>query len=277
MRLSLTQRQRALLLFLSASGYTAWFSGLGERTNAEDLGAVPQPFVTIDVRPDLPRVASLIARDPFAGKPSAGSARAMPSDRSHAANAAGADNELAVANLPGASDAVTVPDIANAGAVPVAALTLVLRATIVGPNPVAYVANGTAMDIVRVGDTLGDRRVAKIDLRGIAFDDGTRLDLPVSYVATPQPARRHSASGDRVTLESLRRLLLPARDQQASAARATQTQPPPQPTQTATFPTPGALPTVNTQGLPVGVNPTSDPNGATPYPNPYPYAPPAHH
>jgi hypothetical protein len=36
-------------------------------------------------------------------------------------------------------------------------------------------------------------------------------------------------------------------------------------------------PTVNMQGLPVGVNPTADPNGPTPYPNPYPYAPPVRH
>lgn len=276
MRISLSQRQRALLLFLSASAYTAWFSGLGDRTSAGELGAVPQPFVTIDVRPDLPRVASLIVRDPFAGKPSA-NARTT-SDRAPAADASSSQRDLAVANVPGGSGAVVVPDIANAGAAPAAALTLVLRATIVGPNPVAYVANGTAMDIVRVGDTLGERRVAKIDLRGIAFDDGTRLDLPVTYLATPPPARKRSASDERLTLETLRRFLLPAREQRANAASASQPQAmPPPPSQTQAFPTPGPLPTANMQGLPVGVNPTSDPNAPTPYPNPYPYAPPAHH
>ena len=274
MRLTLTARQRSLLLFLSASGYTAWFSGLGERTDAGELGAVSQPFATVGVRADLPRVASLIVRDPFAGKPSVGPARVMP-DRSHPANDADADSAVPLARAPGKSDGVVVPDIAGAGA-GLPALTLVLRATIVGPNPIAYVANGTAMDIVRVGDTLGERRVTKIDLRGIAFDDGTRLDLPVAYLATPQPARRRSASDDRISLEALRRLLLPARE--ANAARNTATQaPPPQPAQTETVPTPGALPTVDMRGLPVGVNPTSDPNGPTPYPNPYPYAPPAHH
>jgi hypothetical protein len=238
MKLAITPRQRALLLFVSASGYTAWFSGLGDRTSAAELGSVAQPFVTVDARPDLPSVASIIARDPFLGKPGPGAANGT---RSQPSAPAGADSSIAMGSVPNPGD-VVVPDIASRSGAAGDRLTLVLRATIVGPEPVAYVANGTAMDIVRVGDSLGDRRVAKIDLRGIAFADGTRLDLPDAYVATPEPARRRAANQDRISLEALRHLLLPARAQpNGPSDETTPPQTPSTPEQTASasaFPTP---------------------------------------
>jgi hypothetical protein len=279
MRLTITSRQRALLLFVSASGYTAWFSGLGDRTSAEELGPVAQPFVTVGERPDLPSVAAIIVRDPFAGKPLPGAASGANAN----ANANAARNPVQPSSAVGSGD-VVVPDIASRSGGASGEATLVLRATIVGPEPVAYVANGTAMDIVRVGDSLGERRVAKIDLRGIAFADGTRLDLPDAYVPPPEPARHRAANEDRISLAVLRRLLLPSHAQPLPDGRSDGNTPNPQmqatPLQTASasaFPTPAPLPTIDMRGLPVGVNPTADPNGPTPYPNPYPYAPPVRH
>ncbi len=272
MKISLTPRQRALLVFVSASAYTAWFSGLGMRTEAAGFEQPSLPAVTIDERPALPPVASLIARDPFAANPGT---RAQPAGRNAvSADSRAAEKQLAIAPGP-AVTGVVVPDIDGRSQLPAATLTLVLRATIVGPDPVAYVANGTAMDIVRVGDTLGDHRVTKIDLRGIVFSDGTRLDLPDAYEATPPPRPRRGASGERISLEALRRLLAPPEPRAAAPGASAQATP--QPAPTATYPTPGPLPTVNMQGLPVGVNPTPNPDNPTPYPYPYPYAPPAPH
>lgn len=272
MTLSLTPRQRTLLLFLSASGYTAWFSGLGDRTEAEVLGTRSAPIVTIDAPSPLPRVASVIRRDPFASKPQAKPAHVpgVPPLESGDANSAA----IAVANTqPVSKDGVVVPDIEIGSATP---LALLLRATIVGPQPVAYVANGTAMDIVRVGDTLGERRVAQIDLRGISFADGTRLDLPDAFVPTPRPERRRAKAGDPITLQALRRLLLSTKKQDAATVPEP-AEPAPSAGSVSNYPTPGPLPTVDMQGLPVGVNPTANPNAPTPYPYPYPYAPPVRH
>jgi hypothetical protein len=260
--IALTSRQRALLLFLSASAYIAWFAGLGDRTEAQGIGVTRGPSVTIDARPSLPSVASIIVRDPFSGKPEPRTAQRQSS-------------QLAISNVPRSDSGIDVPDIDARSAPAVASTTLVLRATIVGPQPVAYVANGSAMDIVRVGDTLGDRRVAKIELRGIAFDDGTRLDLPESYVSTPSPKRPAAPNGDRITLHTLQQLLS-SREPSGNAAEPRENRATPQAaasSEAASYPTPGPLPTVNMQGLPVGVNPTDNPSAPTPYAYPYPYAP----
>jgi hypothetical protein len=166
---------------------------------------------------------------------------------------------------------IVVPNIAEVAEADSPAMQVSVRATIVGPNPVAYVENGAVMDIVRVGDTLGDQRIVRIDLRGISFSDGSRLDLPDAYAATPPPARA-SDSAITLRLAEIRRLLAPKQAQVAPAATPPAGVPSPSPS--ATYPTPGPLPTVNAQGIPVGVNPTFDPTAPTPYPYPYPYAPP---
>ncbi|GAC1530335.1 MAG: hypothetical protein NVS2B8_18380 [Vulcanimicrobiaceae bacterium] len=153
------------------------------------------------------------------------------------------------------------------------------RATIVGRNPVAYVANGNVMDIVRIGDRLGDHRVAKIDLRGIAFADGLRLDLPGNFEAPPAK-RAASGGGVTIKLDDLRKLLAGPRAAgplapPAGANPGTVATAVPTPAPTGTFPTPGPLPTIDQRGIPPGTNPTFDPTAPTPYPEPYPYAPPA--
>ncbi len=282
MSITLTARQHAALLFLSASGYIAWLSGLGGRLEAQDLApGRPATFTIVEAGP-APRVADVIRRDPFAGKPrtdarqqsaattdgtTAAVGKAAP-DAATAIASGGAPGDLAVPNIGDEPGTVAQP--------PTAMLTLALRATIVGPNPVAYVENGTVMDIVRVGDALGDRRIAKIDLRGIAFGDGTRLDLPETQMSpvpltagTPAP---RAATPRTLTLEDLRRLLATRTkaEAQPSALPASLSSP-----SAASDPSPGPLPTIDTRGLPVGVNPTSNPEAPTPFPYPYPYAPPA--
>ncbi len=275
--MTLTRRQRSLVLFFSASSYLAWFSGVGDRLDAEGIVGTPMPSMTIVPRSAPPRVNAIIRRDPFAGAPAPrdGGADAPSHDRTYNADSS-------APALGGPAPAGVVPDIAGAPPAGIdarpqeAPLTLVVRATITGPNPVAYVANGTMMDIVRIGDRLGDRRVAKIDLRGLAFADGSRLDLPGNFEAPRAPVR--AAAGVTIKLDDLRKLLLGTRGESplappAGANPATVTNPMPVPT--GTFPTPGPLPTVNQRGVPVGTNPTFDPSAPTPYPEAYPYAPPA--
>ncbi len=282
--ISLTRAQRTALLFVSASAYLAWYSGFGERLEAQGIGGAPGPTLTLVPRGAPPPVSTIIVRDPFAGAPARGARSDAAAPSARAASTSSTSSSAAngtVPNISGASGeatTATVPDIAGGHDRP-DALNLVVRATIVGRNPVAYVANGAMMDIVRIGDRLGDRRIALIDIRGIAFSDGTRLDLPGAFVATPRPL----AAGTAVTikLDDLRRLLLKASPQSpplAPGAGAGTTVPPAAtPAPTGTFPSPGPLPTIDPRGIPVGTNPTSNPNGPTPYPNPYPYAPPGLH
>ena len=280
MRLSITRRQRTMLLFLSASSYTAWFSGVGERGDAQGLAAQGPAVVTLAERRPPQRVADVISRDPFSGKPAPAS-NLEPVPATLERRDAVAVSPVAAAPVAGAAtasgeiaDSNTVPNIgADPHVAPSAAsptLTLAIRATIVGRNPVAYVANGTVMDIVRIGDTLGDRRVADIDLRGIVFADGSRLDLPETYLATPAPVSGPSAQRG-LTIRDLRKLLIAPPQAGTAQVSGEQT---PQAVQSNGYPTPGPLPTVNMQGLPVGVNPTPNPYNPTAFPYPYPYAPP---
>ncbi|MBC5800199.1 MAG: hypothetical protein GIX03_07915 [Candidatus Eremiobacteraeota bacterium] len=287
MKLSLTSRQRATLLFLSASGYLAGFSGLGDRIEAQGLGKSDPATFTIAQTGRVPNVAAVIRRDPFAGKPADGttvSATPPPASHAQVAPAAGTDREnargdaaLAIANDAGGATVPNIgtePTVVAQGSEPT--LTLALRATITGPNPVAYVQNGTVMDIARVGDTLGERRIAKIDLRGIAFADGTRLDLPetaLSSAQQPATGAPHPPAARALTIDDLRRLLVPAHPQATVPNEPTA----PAPAPSSNYPTPAPLPTIDQRGLPVGVNPTPDPNAPTAYPYPYPYAPPVPH
>ncbi|MBD5655818.1 MAG: hypothetical protein IAI50_11660 [Candidatus Eremiobacteraeota bacterium] len=266
MRLSITHAQRKLLLFLSASGYTAWFAGLGEPLHAAESGVSRVAVLTFQPRASLPRIASVIVRDPFAVAQTSRERAASPSRTIQPPSAPGGGM---------VADETEVPDIGSSGATPSEATALVVRATIAGATPVAYVARGSAMDIVRIGDTLAGRRITTIDLHGIAFDDGSRLDLADAFAPPPRQPQKHALA---LGIEDLRRLLGPANRATALPAPSPAPLVPvtPAPAQLA-YPTPGPLPTVNARGLPVGVNPTPDPYAPTPFPEPYPYAPPPRH
>ncbi len=261
MNLSITRRQRSLLFFLSASGYVAMCSGLGDRLEAQIITPPPLPSFTIAPERFPPRVASLITRDPFVAQPQGGDSTSRGSR-----NGTPSARTLALAD-----DGPAVPNIAEDPGASGPPLTLVLKATIVGNNPVAYVENGSAMDIVRVGDLLGERRVKRIDLQGIEFDDGARLELPRIIFTTPPPSSRQPDDAV-VPLADLRRLLAVPQPERASPTAGPAPQPTSPSTLTASPPTPGPMRTINQNGLPVGVNPTSDPN-RSPYPYQYLYVP----
>jgi hypothetical protein len=247
---------------LSASSLVAWFSGIDERLGAQNIeGESPGRLAIAPTQPPA-NVLQIIKRDPFAESASpllAGSSEsALDDDLAQDDETPGLDSTVA-------ADSVVVPNI---GAPDVAATSLVVRATITGPNPVAYVENGSEVDIVRVGDTLGDRRVSVIDLRGITFGDGSRLDLPSGYTATPSPIPL--ARSITLRVDDLRRLL---QARPVNAPQPVAPAPSRAPASVPDYPTPGPLPTVNPQGLPPGVTPSPDYSAPTGFPYPYPYAP----
>lgn len=270
---SLSRRQRTVLLFISASAYLASFSGLGNRIDARGLARDTTSAFAFEPRRTLARIGTIIVRDPFAGAPQR---RALIDEIAGApsvSNSVTRSSDIAIdTTIPDIATAVD-DRVANARNIvgEAAASILVVRATIVGRNPVAYIANGSAMDIVRVGDRLGDRRIVSIDIRGIAFSDGTRLDLPGAFVASPARVRPGSSSIT-IKLDDLRRLL--ARERPSPAPHSATTRPVAMPTPASSFPSPGPLPTVDARGIPAGSNPTPNASGPTPYPIPYPYAPP---
>ena len=272
MKLSITRAQRTLLFFLSASGYVAWFAGVGSQLDAQGIVGQRVPSITIPAASPIPRVAEAIKRDPFSGAP------AEPVAADAAASADGDVRPAEAASSKNALDSDSVPNI-SAGGVPPAvaaapAMTLVVRATIVGKNSVAYVANGTEMDIVRMGDSLGDRRIRKIDIEGIAFDDGSRLDLASGYNATPAPILPKTKTIT-LTADQLRRLSA-SYNAQAAAVRPPVAAPTPiPPTAAPAAPETNALPTADQKGLIPGTNATPNANAPTAFPYPYPYPPPA--
>lgn len=260
MTVSITRRQRTALLFLSASGYLAWFAGLGEPIGAQDLGSARQARIRLPERTRLVRIGGLVRRDPFAIAPTPGTTIVTP-------DGVAATERAAAASTSG----LAVPDIVP-NDTSRQENSLFVRATITGAHPVAYVANGSAMDIVRVGDVLGDRRIAAIDLHGIAFADGSRLDLPDGFARAPA---RHS-SAITLSIDDLRRLLAPAAPVASPSANGAPTSAPSvvsSPATPALQTSPAPLPTVDRSGLHPGENPTPDVVDPTPYPNPYPYAP----
>jgi hypothetical protein len=259
-----------LLLFFSAATYVGWFSGVGEPTEAQGVEAGSS---TLSLPVVAPPPKAIVLRDPFA-RATVGHARQVPDAPIAPERFAddvvpniGEDSDPARAAV-GRGDEEALAGRADAE-------TLALRATIVGPIPVAYVEHGSAMDIVRIGDRLGDHRVAKIDLRGVVFVDGSRLALTDGY--SPTPASPSTTSAPVILrLDQLRRLLGAPRAGRTRETRAPAAigAPATPAASMAAYPTPGPLRTVDARGIPAGVNPTSDPNAPTPYPYPYPYAPP---
>jgi len=287
----ISRGRRRLLLFVSAAAFTAWYAGLGDPLAAQDTAGTPNvAFPVASGRGRAPDIEALIRRDPFSGDPaaressvSAGDGAASAGDGASRADAAA--GRASASSGSGASQAA-VPDIVPAAMPSMLAQTdggreakLALRATITGPNPVAYIVDGSDMQIVRVGDTLGSRRVAAIDLRGVVFSDGTRLDLAGSGVAAEPTDRPTRNPDDRaITVRDLKRYLLPPKGATARVPAATPVAapdtPPPYRLEGATPESPRPLPTANDQGLQPGENPTPNLTAPTAFPYPYPYPPP---
>jgi hypothetical protein len=277
-----TRRLRAMLIVVSAASYVLSLSDLSNPLDARDLPATPAPTRRTIDRPTAPPLSVYVRRDPFAGAPESETA----ADDVLQDGSAALGTRSIVANTPkGADDAdgTVVPDIATDGAgvaadanAGVEASSFIVRATIAGAHPVAYVAQGSDLQLVRVGDSVAGRRVVAIDLRGLALSDGTRLDLVESYLATPAPRARGGSRIDAAIAE-IRRLRAELEARVGHDGVPVPLAGRPSPTDMPAFATtPGPLPTVDTRGLPVGVNPTPDAGGPTAFPYPYPYAPASH-
>jgi hypothetical protein len=229
---------RGMLFWIALAVMCCSYSklGLDARTVAPGSERTAAPLPAGDEFPPVP-----ILRDPFAG---AANEEALP-----ATSAAGAGAPI-VPNI----------DIANA---PLGSSRIVVRATIVGSDPVAYIDDGTGEQLARIGDVVAGRNVAAIDLQGITFDDGTRADLTASAPADlpPSPQPHPAAAG--ALFEHRARHTTPAQPV-APATRPASTP----------NPTPAPLRTVDPRGLPPGANPTPDALGPTPLPYAFPYAPP---
>jgi hypothetical protein len=179
-------------------------------------------------------IERVIRRDPFAGAPKA--------------NATPSPEDILVPDIDGDSDPTPQrPEYT-------------LKATILGPVSVAYVAAGSVMQLVRVGDDIDERRVVAIDARGLTLSDGSRLDLPSLYAPASTPRARGAA----------RRALTvpPAPTTSASVAGNVLVSATPASTVSA-----GPLPTLRPGAYPLDARPTSDPAAPTAFPYPYPYPP----
>jgi hypothetical protein len=253
MKLALSRRQRAALLTASATAYVISSGPFGEALLARGQEVPPSATLSVPRLGHSPPVERAIRRDPFAGKPLA---RPAP---------------------PQSVAGITVPDIAGPPPEPAGPIadsnvtTLELKATIAGEHPVAYVQDGTAIDIVHVGSKLGERTIKRIGLHGIGFSDNSTLELSSRESSREDPASRTRGTG--TTIDELRLLLLQALRGRANAVPAASPSGLPAPARPspaafATLPPPGPLPTIVPDFLPVGVSPTADPNGPTPYPLP---------
>jgi len=249
-RLSLTPLQRTSLLTFSGLTY-----GLAFLTNAGALRAQPAPSsLRIAATPGHAAivVAASIRRDPFAATPA-------PQRIVHSADGVRvASGGPGFAPVPAGLSVPSIDGLTESAAEPTR--TLALKATIAGPEPVAYVEDGQTLQIVRPGDAIAGLRVRSIDLHGVVFDDGTQLELPER--SSPPTAPAHRATAARVVAQPT-----------ASAAASAAQSPSPSATSIAAEPTPGPLPTPRAGAYPLGARPTSDPAAPTAFPYPYPYAP----
>lgn len=231
----------ALCAIASATLY-AYAAGLraAETRNASTIArsaSVDGVYVPLD---------GVIRRDPFAGAPKA--PRPKPT-------ATEAFQAFDLFNGPGdvvASDSRTNP--------PETTPAFVLKATIVGDIPVAYLSAGKTLRIVRVGDFVGERKVIAIDPRGITLLGGDRLNLE----STTTAPKARAVAGQRGTAR-------PRAKQELTTPSASPT---PVMTSAPDAPTtPGPLPTIKSGAYPIGSRPTPDRFAPTAFPYPYPYPP----
>ncbi len=255
----LTPNSRQLWLFVSATSYAATFCGFDDRLGAAEVPRTSTFAPVAAYRPTDPPVESIVRRDPFIG------ASSTYPDRAERA-----------------APEVTVPDIVPRYADQIAfdradktgSPTLSVRATITGLHPIAYVEVGETLTIVRISDTVGGRRVVAIDLLGIRFSDGTRLDLSGTSMPSAPALAKESKRPDALMLElrRIRQLVL-----SRTTTNATAVSPPAESQRSPDgLVTPGPLRTVDPRGIAVGTTPTPDADARTAFPIPYPYQPRPH-
>jgi len=188
----------------------------------------------------------IIRRDPFAGAPRAPRPKPTATEAFQALDLFNGESDI-VASGSRANSSETTP-------------AFVLKATIVGDSPVAYLSAGKTLRIVRVGDFVGERKVIAIDARGITLAGGDRLNLESTSAASR--ARGEAGQRGMTRSRSKQELATPS-----AAPIVATTSAPVAPT------TPGPLPTIKPGAYPIGSRPTPDPFAPTAFPYPYPYPP----
>jgi len=231
---------RALAFSLACAAVVAAYGIAARARNT----AAPAPLREMPAIRPFHSVVAAIRRDPFAGAPS------HPHPAPSPTHGLSLDEFSDFVALAGSSEPAP-PET-----------EFVLKATIVGAAPVAYLASGMTMRIVRVGDMVGGRKVESIDARGIQLSGSMRLELATSatprLTSAPRRASRSPFSAARV------------RDFAASSTSA-----PSAPSFPGSAPptTPGPPPTIRPGAYPLGSRPSSDPSAPTALPYPYPYPP----
>ncbi len=261
-----TWSARALCMFVSAASYVATFCGFDDHLDAAEVSGAATSVTVSPNRSIDPPVESVVRRDPFAGAFSSDPGSIVDSAATKSTHDRTTDTDVAVPDIvPRYADQITFDESTKAE--PPA---LFLRATITGSRPVAYVEDGNNLEIVRISDPVGGRRVATIDLRGLSFTDGTRLDLPGAFTPTPAPHRLADSNRSAYLtkeFQRLRKLLLSRMNAAAKVPRVAGQ------ASSDTTVTPGPLRTVDPNGRPVGTTPTPDADAPTAFPVPYPYPP----
>jgi hypothetical protein len=231
---------RALAVSLALGAVVAAYGIAARARNT----AAPAPLREMPAIRAFHSVVAAIRRDPFSGAPN------------HPHPAASPMHGL---NLDDFADFVA---LAGSSEPPPAETEFVLKATIVGAAPVAYLASGTAMRIVRVGDMVGGRKVDSIDARGIELSGSMRLELAASATPHLTSAPRRAS---RPPFNAARVRDFAASSTSASSAPSLAGSEPPT--------TPGPPPTIRPGAYPLGSRPSSDPSAPTALPYPYPYPP----
>ncbi len=235
--------QKILLSLLPAVIYLA--SRWTMTAEAGDSAEKSRQPATIAAARHYLAIDRLIRRDPFAAAPRTKSTKTDVTSR----------------------DAMPPTDIEDVPVDPPAVTPEInVKATIVGSSPVAYVAIGNRLEIVRLGDRLGTHRIVEIDAMGLRFDDGSRFELVAHTASNASPPRQRTRV--MLRLPSRRSARTPPADLPRPVS--------PQPAQPIATPQPsaqtaGALPTIKAGAFPLGSRPTSDPNAPTAFPYPYPY------
>ncbi len=249
---------RRLWLLVSATSYAATFCGSGDRLGAAEVSEVSITAAAAASPSTDPPVESIVRRDPFEGAIPSTSAPSAPKD----------GGDVAVPDIvPHYADEIAFDETPKTDAP-----ALSLRATITGSHPVAFVEVGNTLTIVRISDTIAGKRVAGIDLRGLRFSDGTRLDLVGSSMRAPEPALAKEAKRPDALMREFQRL----RQLVLSRSTTNLTEIPPSAASqrsSDSVVTPGPLRTVDPRGIAVGATPIPDTGAPTAFPIPYPYAP----
>lgn len=170
--------------------------------HAEPLPAPLPTTVSVHVRPHATSIYRVQIVDPFAAQPDAASVAGAPQTIAQASglsSAPGVVPKLGPLSVPN-------PDGSMPAGSPVLAsdqtTTYTLQATLLGNPSIAEFQSGGDVELLKVGDMLGDRKVVRITKGEVDFADGTRISMAGGNAQNPSqsvPAAPMTAPGVAVT------------------------------------------------------------------------------